>query len=87
MDRTSSCPLAKETAKGVWAERHRNVARKIFLNGGWTQKRPFDIGWSDISKCQACEMEEGAEKSTGFTTVQNGTQKVGAKDENVEERM
>ena len=40
-----------------WAEKHRNVAKKIFLEGGWTKKGPFDIGWSD--KCQACQMEEG----------------------------
>ena len=38
------------------------MARKIFLEGGWTQKRLFDIGWSDISKSQACQMEEGTEK-------------------------
>ena len=28
-----------------WTEKRRNVARKIFLEGGWTQKRLFDIGW------------------------------------------
>ena len=38
------------------------VARKIFLEGGWTQKRLFDIGWSDVSQCQACHNEEGTEK-------------------------
>ena len=26
------------------------------------QKRLFDIGWSDQSKCQACHNEEGTEK-------------------------
>ena len=31
-----------------WTEEHRNVARKIFLEGGWTQKRLFDVDWSDI---------------------------------------
>ena len=41
---------------------HHNVARKIFLEGGWTQKRLFDFGWSDASQCQACHMEEGTEK-------------------------
>ena len=54
--------LLRKKAKGVWTEKHRNVARKIFLEGGWTQKRLFDIGWSDISQCQACQMEEGTEK-------------------------
>ena len=38
------------------------MARKIFLEGGWTQKRLFDIGWRDASQCQVCHMEEGTEK-------------------------
>ena len=54
--------LLRRNAKGVWTGRHRNEARKIFLEGGWTQKRLFDFGWSDISQCQACQMEEGTEK-------------------------
>ena len=53
--------LRKKVMEG-WTEKHRNVARKIFLEGDWTQKRLFDIGWSDVSKCQACQMEEGTEK-------------------------
>ena len=48
--------------KENWTEKHRNVARKIFLEGGWTQKRLFGVGWSDVSQCQACQIEEGAEK-------------------------
>ena len=35
------------------------MIRKIFLEGGWTQKRLFDIGWSDVSLCQACQMVGG----------------------------
>ena len=38
------------------------MARKIFLEGGWAQKRLFDIDWSDASQCQACQLEEGTEK-------------------------
>ena len=34
----------------------------IFLEGGWTQRRLFEIGWSDVSQCQACQLEEGTEK-------------------------
>ena len=41
--------LLRKKEKGDWAEKHRNLARKIFLEGGWTQKRLFDIGWSDVS--------------------------------------
>ena len=54
--------LLRRKAKGIWTQKHRNVAGKIFLEGGWTQKRLFDIGWSDISQCQACQMKEGTEK-------------------------
>ena len=31
-------------------ERGAKGVRKIFLEGGWTQKRLFDIGWSDTSQ-------------------------------------
>ena len=48
--------------KENWTEKHRNVARKIFLEGDWTQERHFDIGWSHVGKCQACQMEEGTGK-------------------------
>ena len=81
--------------KGCWNERHRNVARKIFLEEGWTQKLLFDIGWSDIRQCQACQMEEGTEKHRLYHCPEwhavrrcsRVLQKVGAKGENVEERM
>ena len=65
--------LRKKT-KGVliWTENHRNVAREVFLEGGWTQKRLFDIGWSDASECQAYHKEEGTAKHR-LTTAQNGT--------------
>ena len=54
--------LLRKKVREDWAEKHRNVARKIFLEGGWAQKRLFDIGWSDVSQCQACHVEEGTEK-------------------------
>ena len=54
--------LLRKKAKGVWTEKHRIVARKIFLEGGRTQKRLFDVGWSDVSQCQSCQMEDGTEK-------------------------
>ena len=40
----------------------RNVARLLFLEGDWVQKRPFDVGWSDESRGRACHKEEGTEK-------------------------
>ena len=60
MDRTSSSSLAIERGSGLdWV--HRNVARKIFLEGVG-RKRLFDIGCPDVSQCQACQVEEGKEK-------------------------
>ena len=35
--------LLRKQVKGDWTEKQCNVARKIFLEGGWTQKRLFDI--------------------------------------------
>ena len=55
-------PLLRKKVKEIWTEKHRNVARKIFLEGGWTQKRLFDVGWSGVTQCQACQVEEGTEK-------------------------
>ena len=54
--------LLRKKTKEEWTEKHRSVARKLFLQGGWVQKRPFDTGWSDARKCQACHEEEGTEK-------------------------
>ena len=53
--------LLQKKVKENWTEKHRNVARKMFLEGGWTQKRLFDVR-SDVSQCQACQMEEGTAK-------------------------
>ena len=63
--------LLRKKAKENWTEKHRTVARKIFLEGGWTQKRLFDAGWSDVRQCQACQRK--AQRSTGSSTAQSGT--------------
>ena len=54
--------FSRKKVKENWTEKHCNVARKIFLEEGWTQKRMFDIGWSNVSQCQACQIEDGTEK-------------------------
>ena len=54
--------LLRKKVKENWTEKHRNEAMKIFLESGWTQKKLFDVGWSDVSQCEACQMEEGTEK-------------------------
>ena len=50
--------LFRKQVREDWSEKHRNVAGKIFLEGGWTQKGLFDVGLSDVSQCQACQIEE-----------------------------
>ena len=57
-----SLSCGRKKAREDWTEKQRNVARKIFLEGGWAQKRLFGVGWSDVSQCQACHKEEGTEK-------------------------
>ena len=37
------------------------------------QKRLFDSGWSDESKCQACHKEEGTAKRRIYPFAQYGT--------------
>ena len=54
--------LLRKKTNEEWTEKHRNVVRKFFLEGGWVQKRLFDIGWSDERKCQACHKEKDTEK-------------------------
>ena len=54
--------LLRKKVREKWTEKHRNVAGQIFLEGGWTQNRLFDIDWSDTSQCQACKKEGGTEK-------------------------
>ena len=54
--------LLRKKVKETWTEKHRNVARKIFLERGWTQKRLFDIGWSDVSQCQSSLPHGGRHK-------------------------
>ena len=34
--------LLRRTAKEEWTDKHRDVARKLVLEGGWVQKRFFD---------------------------------------------
>ena len=84
--------LLRKKVRENWTEKHRNVARK----GGWTQKRVFDIGWSNFSQCQACQMEEGTEEHRLYHCpewhavrrhMSEVFRKLGAKGENVKERM
>ena len=37
--------LLRKKTKEDWMEKHRNVAGRWVLEGGWVQQRLFDIGW------------------------------------------
>ena len=39
--------LLRKKTKRDWTENHRNVARNLFVEGGWVQQRLFVIGWSN----------------------------------------
>ena len=55
--------LLRKKVRENWTEKHRNVARKIFLEGGWTQKKGFSIL---DGQCQAWQVEEGTEKQRRY---------------------
>ena len=84
--------LRKKTNK-EWIDKRRRTAGKLVLERGWVQKRLFDIGWSDESKCQACHNVEGTEKHKLHRCPEwcevrreiTDLQKVGAKSENLKE--
>ena len=42
--------------------KHRNVVRKVLVEGGWVQKRLYDIGWWNEQQCRGCHKEEGTDK-------------------------
>ena len=50
----------------AWTDKHRNVTRKLVVEGGRVQKRLYDIGWSDEKMCRGCNKEEGTEKHRLF---------------------
>ena len=46
--------LLRRGIKEEWRDKHRNVARKLVMEGVWVHKRLFDIGWSNENKRQGC---------------------------------
>ena len=52
-----------------WTEKHRIVARKIFLEGGWTQKEAYSILAGRISVSDKSSRWRKAQKDTDSTTV------------------
>ena len=54
--------LLRRKTNAAWTDKHCNVMRKLVVEGGWAQKRLYDIYWSDEKKCRGCNKEEGTEK-------------------------
>ena len=50
--------LLRRKATEGWTDKHRNVMRKLAVEGGWVQKKLCDTGWSDVKKCGGCKKEE-----------------------------
>ena len=54
--------MLRRKTSDMWTEKNRNVMRKLVVEGGWVQKRLFDIGWKDKKDCRGCGKEKGTEK-------------------------
>ena len=53
--------LLRREAKEAWTDNHRNVMRKLVVEGGWVPKTMYDKCWSDVKVCGGCNKEEGTE--------------------------
>ena len=86
--------LLRKKTKGDWTEKHRKVARKLLLEGGWVQQRLFDVGRMKVSVKLVTKKK--VQKSIGSTIVQNGKRserrshkllESGSKNEDFKERV
>ena len=86
--------LAKEREGALDRKASQCGQEDLFGRRGWTQQRLFDIGWSDVSQCQACKKEQGTEKHRLYHCPQwyevrreipEVHKKVGAKNQNLKE--
>ena len=64
--------MARKKVRESWTEKHHNVVRKIFLERSSTKKRPLDIEGRIPVSVKLARWRK-AQKSTGSTTVRNGT--------------
>ena len=88
--------LLRKKVRENWTEKHRSVARKIFLEGGWTQKkaiRYWMVGYQSVSslpdggrprKAQASPLSGMAHSEARYS---GSFQEMGAKGGNFKERM
>ena len=54
--------LLRRKTNEARTDRHRNVMKKLVVEGGWVQQRMYDIGWSGETRCRGCHEEESMEK-------------------------
>ena len=58
--------ILRESNDEEWTDKHRNVMRKLVVEGGWMQQRSFDIGYVKVAT------KKRARKSTGCPTSRVG---------------
>ena len=49
----------------AWTDKHRNILRKLVVEGGSVQKRLFDTGWSDEKEVLEAVTMKKARNSIG----------------------
>ena len=71
--------MLRRMTTDVWTDKHRNVARKVVVGGGWVQKRLHVVGWSIGKKCRGCNKEKKRHKEAQIVPlpVLEGGQKLG----------
>ena len=54
--------VVAEEAQRSLGLHHRNVTRKLVVEGGWVQQFVYDIGFVERMEVKGCSQEEGTEK-------------------------
>ena len=79
----------------TWTDKHRNVMRKLVVEGGWVQKRLCDIGWSEKRNVEVVTKKR-LPRSTDYTSAGLGmrsevrsqrNKEMGAESQNIKEGM
>ena len=83
--------MLRRTTNEFWTEEHRNMTRILVVEGGWVQKRLYDIGW-DVSRI--LQRSHGKEQSVSLSIVHGSrkpdpsrTGETGAKGQNFEGQL
>ena len=73
-------------------EKHQHETMKLVVEGGWVQKRLYDIGLSNEKKCGGCNKEQGTEKH--LSVLEEGQKpdprkagEMGAEGQDIKERL